>query len=366
MEKDTADSRRLVKDGWNGPDVGQPGFQEERDRELADIKYALDESSIVALTDKYGVINYVNDKFCEISGYKREEVMGKTHRIINSYHHPKDFFRNLWETIRQGAVWKGEIKNKKKDGSYYWVDTTIVPFLDKKGTPYQYLSIRTEITERKLVQEELQKMMTKLIHIQEEERKKVSRELHDGIGQNLYSLLITINRLHTEVEHPLIQHLQKDVAKMIEDIRGISWDLRPSLLDDLGLIPALRSFINRYSKHYGIKVDFQSEVSERYDVQIETAVYRIIQEALTNVRKYANVNKVSVSVYRKDDRIELEVVDRGVGYDPAKERIGVGLFSMEERAKALQGKLQIKTQPGKGTLVKATIPLCSASTFHIE
>ncbi|MCA1318958.1 PAS domain S-box protein [Bacillus tianshenii] len=355
--KEKTESRRLKTDGWNGPEEGQAGFQAERDRELADIKYALDESSIVALTDKNGVINYVNDKFCEISGYKREEVMGKTHRIINSYHHPKDFFHNLWETIRQGNVWKGEIKNRKKDGSYYWVDTTIVPFLDKNGTPYQYLSIRSEITERKLVQEELQAMMTKLIHVQEEERKKVSRELHDGIGQNLYSLLITINRLHTELEHPLIHLLQKDVTNMIEDIRGISWDLRPSLLDDLGLIPALRSFINRYSQHYGIKVDFQTEVTGRYDVQIETAVYRIIQEALTNVRKYAEVNDVSVSIHGDEDRIKLEVLDKGVGYDPLKERLGVGLFSMEERAKSVHGKLHIDTGPGKGTLVKATIPI---------
>ncbi|WP_417899593.1 PAS domain S-box protein [Bacillus haimaensis] len=366
METDMGDIRKSMKDGWNGPKVGQPGFHKDKDRELADLKYALDESSIVALTDKNGVITYVNDKFCEISGYKREEVMGKTHRIINSYHHPKDYFRNLWETIRQGDVWKGEIKNKKKDGSYYWVDTTIVPFLDKDGIPYQYLSIRTEITERKLVQEKLQTMMTKLIHIQEEERKKVSRELHDGIGQNLYSLLITINRLHTEVEHPLIQHLQADVTKMIEDIRGISWDLRPSLLDDLGLIPALRSFINRYAKHYGIMVDFQSEVSGRYDVQIETAVYRIIQEALTNVRKYADVNEVGVSIHGDEERLKFEVMDKGVGYDPLKERVGVGLFSMEERAKAVHGKLHIETRPGKGTLVIATIPIREDEPFHNE
>jgi PAS domain S-box-containing protein len=150
--------------------------------ELEVFKNALDEHAIVAITDAQGRITYVNDKFCAIAKYAREELLGQDHRIINSGFHPKAFFTDLWTTIKGGRVWKGEIRNRAKDGSFYWVDTTIVPYLDGEGRPFQFVAIRADITQRKAGEEA----------IRQTQKLESLGVLAGGIAHDFNNLLTTI------------------------------------------------------------------------------------------------------------------------------------------------------------------------------
>ncbi len=180
-------------------------------KDLANIKFALDESAIVAVTDASGVITYVNDTFCEISKYAREELLGQTHRIINAGYHPKAFFKSLWKVISGGQVWRGEICNRAKDGTLYWVDTTIVPFLDAQtGKPYQYIAIRKDISYLKRIENEL-------------------RVLNEGLEERVHERTARLEAANRELQETL--NLLRESERMRETfISALTHDLRTPLV----------------------------------------------------------------------------------------------------------------------------------------
>ncbi len=189
-------------------------------KELSDYKYALDESSIIAITDQKGTIKKVNNNFCKISKYSEEELIGQDHRITNSGYHAKEFIGELWATISNGKIWKGELKNKAKDGTYYWVDTNIVPFLNEQGKPYQYLAIRSDITLRKKFEEDLIKQsqeLEKLIFIS-------SHDLQEPLRKIQTFIALLLKREHLNLPNNDKDYLSK-IQQMAEQMRILLEDL---------------------------------------------------------------------------------------------------------------------------------------------
>jgi two-component system, NarL family, sensor histidine kinase UhpB len=216
---------------------------------------------------------------------------------------------------------------------------------------------------------------SQIIHAQEQERQRIARELHDETSQVLTSLLISLTLLEESVETQEARERIADTRALahstLRAIRNLSIDLRPSALDDLGLLPALRWYVKEYQKKCSIEVEFHSTgFKERLPAEMETALYRIVQECLTNTAKHANAHKVVIMLIEETDRVYARIDDNGRGFDyetllktPGQDR-GLGLAGMHERAVLLDGTLNIHAVPGKGTFIEVSIPLPSTRALQ--
>lgn len=332
-------------------------------KELADIKFALDVSSIVAITDHKGKIIYVNDKFCQISKYSKKELVGQDHRIINSGHHPKEFIKDLWQTIARGKVWRGEICNRCKDGTYYWVDTTIVPFLNSRGKPYQYVSIRNEITQRKEMEVAIKALPQRIIQAQEQECNRIARDIHDDLGQSLATLKMFIqSSWHAELQKgEKVGTQQKKIIEYLDTIidksRTLATRLRPSTLEFLGLTTSLKMMFGEINKGKELKVSFRYDALDNLRFKSEAInVFRIMQEAMTNVLKHAKASRVQIKMQFVQGMLKISIKDNGRGFKPQIKTNGLGLATMQERVKLLGGGIVVHSEKNQGTNILIEIP----------
>ncbi|WP_245867568.1 hypothetical protein SPSIL_017990 [Sporomusa silvacetica DSM 10669] len=235
-------------------------------------------------------------------------------------------------------------------------------------------TLESNSRQQKLVQalkekEELQSILLyKIIDVQEEERKKISRELHDEISQSLTSVIVGLRVLSEQVcgdkEQKFVLEMRDVVSKTLDNAHRLALELRPALLDDLGLVAAAQRYIENYSRQYGITADinFSGLSRERFRPEIEITLYRILQETLTNIAKHAQASNVKVSLKKTRREIHFSITDDGIGFTPkslrtACENSSLGIYGMRERVALLAGKFTIQSSEGAGTTVTVVIPL---------
>ena len=342
-------------------------------QQLADVKRAIDHAAIVATTDVIGRITYANDKFCEISKYSREELLGQDHRIVNSGYHPNAFIRDLWRTIAGGRVWHGEIRNRAKDGSFYWVDTTIVPFLDAHGKPYQYIAIRADVTARKAAEERLAQQAA-LARVGQMAA-VVAHEVRNPLAGIKGAVQVLMSRRQpADAELPVM----RDVVARIDALGNLIDDLmifarpRPPQPTTFALRPLLQeaiAMLRRDPAGAFLEVTMDGpDVTLTADADLIRAT---VLNLLLNVAQTMGVNgQIAVAIAQRDERCVLEIRDSGLGILPEiRERVfepffttkarggGLGLPIARRTAELHGGTLTLTAPATGGTIFTLTIPL---------
>ncbi|WNC15253.1 PAS domain-containing sensor histidine kinase [Brevibacillus brevis] len=331
-------------------------------------------SDAILVVDRGGQIVKVNAALEQMTGWTEEELVGRKHICELCL----GMATCLEETTCADCFFKQvqlpsfEMRLRTRDGREYPVAASSARLPDD-GNGKLVLVIRDMSAQQRAEKERYQHKLTNyVIQAQEEERKRIARELHDGVGQALYSILVGLNVVgQSSLSDPIRQHvndLLQMTSKAMEEVKRMALELRPSALDDLGLLPALRSLMKRVEKSFGIQVELHAQGERRrYPAATETALYRIVQEAMTNTAKYAQASQLGIVFEDREKEIVVTIVDDGVGFDVDQTLHtgkGLGVFGMRERAQLLGGTLDIRSAPGEGTTVIVRIPIQKEETEH--
>ena len=338
---------------------------------LEELRYALDQAAIVAVTDQHGIITHVNDKFCEISKYSRHELIGQDHRIVNSGLHPADFMRTLWRTIAHGEVWRGEIRNRAKDGTFYWVDTTIVPFLDERGKPRQYLAIRSDITQRKAAEAKLaeQAALTQLGQL----AAVVAHEVRNPLAGIRGTLEVLQARAEfSSRDRRVIQVMIERIDTLNAKVSDILRFARPEVpaLQSVDTAPIIGEAIAAARASVGPEAPDVAFARDSISVRADPDMLRAALLNLLLNAYQAGSTRVEVRVSAHAGACRIEIEDDGCGipadvlphmfeafYTTKRTGTGLGLPIVKRLAALQDGAISIKPRRQAGTVAELTLPL---------
>ncbi|MCG2722304.1 MAG: PAS domain S-box protein, partial [Thermodesulfovibrionales bacterium] len=345
---------------------------EEKFRAIAD--YTHDWESWIG---KDGQLTWVNSAVERMTGYLQEECLKmKNYPLPLIFNEDRKYMANIFESaLLQKSAGDIEFRLKRQEGSIIWASMTWQSIYDDEGNWIGYRTSTRDITERKKTEEALKKshanlraLSAHITKIEEAERLRLSRELHDQVGQKLTALSINLEfliaQLSKKAKAGIVSRLDDSkglVKEIMKLVRHIMTDLRPQILDDYGLKAALHWYSDQFAKRTNIPVVIKGKTQKpRLPLHVETNLFRIIQESLTNIAKYSHASNVTITLNEKKGVINLTITDNGIGFDPViiqkpGKVKGLGLIGMQERAKTLNGNLQIDSSPGKGTQISIEI-----------
>lgn len=305
-----------------------------------------------------------------LKGYRADEVVG---RHFAAFYTPEDAEPGIPKLVLDRAAAAGRHEEARwrvrKDGSRFWASLAVTAVRDPEGRLLGFATLTHDLSERRRAAEVRTRLLEQLMSAQEAEQRRIARELHDETGQALTSLLVGLRTLEEAASvddaRGRAGELRRITAQTLAEVRRLARGLRPAVLDELGLVPALEHYAAEYSESHGIAVHVQTQGLEgaRLPSTVETALYRIVQEALTNIAKHAGAGSVSLVIQRRVSWVQAIVADDGCGFDVDAELKGpeswrrLGLHGMQERAALLNGSLTIESAPGDGTTVYARIPV---------
>jgi signal transduction histidine kinase len=247
------------------------------------------------------------------------------------------------------------------DGSLHWIGTRCQVLMDESGKPFRMIGVSVDVTHRKLADQALAEMTRKLIEAQEKERASIGRELHDDINQRLALLSVEVEQLRANPSEigPHLQELRTRIGEISRDVQTLAYDLHPSKLEYLGAVAGMESWSNEFALRQKLEVDFTTNVRGSLPPEIGISLFRVLQEALQNCVKHSGAKRVEVQLQQDSEAVHLVVGDQGKGFDfeTASRGKGLGLTSMRERVRLLNGTISIDSKPNDGTLIQVRVPL---------